>query len=67
MNKKSEIIFVCAPFHLCNKISVRKPLVGISRIQLLCFPFNVSCKQNANLNEVFHVKSPIKVFHFCHR
>ena len=57
MNKKPGITSVSSALHLCNKISIRKPLVDLSHIQLFCFPFNVSHKQNTNLNEVFHVKS----------
>ena len=64
MNKKPEITSVCCTFYKCNKISVRKPLVDISQIQLFWFPFSVSCKQNINLTEVFHVKPPRLAFSF---
>ena len=60
MNIKAEIISVCSALYLCNKILIRKPLVDISCIPLFCFPFNISYKENTkNINEVFHVKSPV--------
>ena len=59
MNKKPEINSVHSALYLCNKISIRKPLVDISHIQLFHFPFSVFDKQNTNLNEVFHLKSHV--------
>ena len=59
VNKKTEIISVCCPLYLCHKISIKKPLFDISHIQSFFFQFNVSYKQNTNLNKVFHLKSPI--------
>ena len=32
-NKKTEITSICCTLYLCNKISIRKPLVDISHIQ----------------------------------
>ena len=65
MNKKPDITACCA-LYICNKISIRKPLVDISHIQLFSFPFIVPCKKNINLTEVFHVKPQSSFFHFCH-
>ena len=59
VNKKLEIASACCTLYICNKSSVRKPLVDISHIQLFWFPFNISCKQNINLTEVIHVKPPV--------
>ena len=59
MNKKPEITSVHFILYLCNKISIRKPLVNMSHTKLFCFPFNVSFKQNTKVNVVFHVKSPV--------
>ena len=39
----------------------------ISHIRIFCFPFSVSYKQNKNVNEVFHIKSQVCIFHFCHQ
>ena len=64
VNKKTEITSACCKLYICNKISIRKHLVGISHIQLFWFHFSVSCKQNINLNEVFHVKQPRLGFSF---
>ena len=59
VNKKPGMITsVRSRLYLCNEISIRKPLVAISHILLFCFPFNVSNKQNTNLNDVFRPKSP---------
>ena len=59
MNKKPEITSSAAHCIYVIKISIRKPMVDISHIQLFCFPFNVSYWQNVNLTQVFHVKPPI--------
>ena len=67
VNKKPEVTSVCCTLYVCNKISFRKPLVDISHIQLFGFPFNVSCKQNINLTEVFHIKPPSSFFIFATR
>ena len=53
--------------YICNKISIRKPLVDISHIQLFWFPFNASPKQNIDLTEVFHVKPPSRFLIFATR
>ena len=54
VNRKPEITSVRSALYLCNKISIRKPIDDISHIQLFCFIFKISYKQNKNLNEVFH-------------
>ena len=36
MNKEPEITPICCTY-LCNKVSIRKPLVDISHIKLFCF------------------------------
>ena len=59
-----EITSVCCTLYICNKISIRKPLVYISHIQLFWFPFNLFSKLNINLTEVFHIKSPRPAFSF---
>ena len=59
VNKKLETTHVCCALCLYKKISFRKPLVEMSHIQLFCFRFNISYKQNINLIEVFHVKPPV--------
>ena len=56
--------FLCCTLFICNKISIRKPIVDISYIQLFWFPCIVSCKQNINLTEVFHVKPSRLAFPF---
>ena len=62
VNKKPEITSVCGILYICNKISITKQLVDMSHVQLFWFPFNVPCKQNINLTEVFHIKSPRAAF-----
>ena len=64
MNKKPRITSACCTLYICTKISIGKPLVDISHIYLSWFPFSVSCKQNINLTEVFHVKPPRLGFSF---
>ena len=56
VNNKLEITFACSTLYLYNKISIRKPLVDISHIQLFCFPCNSCHEQNMNITEVFHIK-----------
>ena len=58
----SQHFCLLCTFNICNKTLIRKPLVNISHIQLFWFPFIVSCKQNINPTEVFHVKSPVFSF-----
>ena len=66
VNKKPDIT-LSAGRCICNKISIRKPLIDISHIQLFWFLFIVSCKQNINLTEVFHVKPLSSFFIFATR
>ena len=66
VNKTPEIISVCFVLYL-QKISVRKPHFDISHIQLFCFQINLSYKENENLKEVFHVKSPFRFSIFATR
>ena len=63
-NKKPGITSVNCTLYICNKVSIRMPLVVISHFQLFWFPFNVSCKQNINLTKVFHVKPSFLAFSF---
>ena len=46
MSNISEIISVRSALYLCNEISIRKPLVDVSHIQLFCFSFEVFYDQN---------------------
>ena len=62
MNKKPEITSVCCTLYIFNKVSIILKAY-ISHICLFWFPFNLSCKQNINLTEVFHV-SPRLAFSF---
>ena len=64
VNKKPEITSVCCTLHICNKISIRKPLVDISHIQLFWFPFIVSCKQNIYRSQSFSCKASRLAFSF---
>ena len=54
-NKNAEITSVYCTLYICNKISNRKPLVDTSHIPLFRFSFNIFCKQNINLTEVFQI------------
>ena len=65
MNKKPEITSVCCTLYICKNFQLyRKHFVDISHIQLFWFPLNIFCKQNINLTEGFHVKSPRLAFSF---
>ena len=62
VNKKR--LFLCALQCIYVVKFQLESLLSISHIQLFCFPFNVSDKLNANLNEAFQVTPPTSRFSF---
>ena len=64
VNKKPEITSVCCTLYICNKISIRKPLVDISHIKLFWFSIQCFLQAKYKSNWSFSCKPPHLAFSF---
>ena len=65
LNSEPEIASLCSTHYICNKILIRKSLIGISHIPLFSFLFNVFLKIKYKYNWSFSLNDTMKVY-FCY-